>query len=90
MKITTLKKLDPSLLGERKLREYSYDESTGESNDGMRREYTYTIHCKIFGTIENETRNQDGTYTYDYSSRVDSEVYSGETRKHSESEYDLK
>lgn len=90
MKITTLKKLDPSLLGERKLREYSYDESTGKSNDGMRREYTYTIHCKIFGTIENETRNQDGTYTYDYSSRVDNEGYSGETRKPSESEYDLK
>lgn len=90
MKITTSKRLDPSLLGERVLREYSYRDSTGESNDGMRRGYSYTVHCKVFGTIENETRNQDGTYTYEYSSRVANDDYGGGTRKPSESEYDLK
>lgn len=70
MKFTTSKKIDSSLLGERVIREYSYTDSTGESNDGMRRGYSYTVRCKVFGTIENETRNEDGTYTYDYSSRV--------------------
>lgn len=90
MKITTAKKLDPSLLGERVLREYSYTDSIGESNDGMRRGYTYTVHCKVFGTIENETRNQDGTYTYDYSSRVANDDYGGGPRKPNESKYDLK
>ena len=90
MKITTSKKLDSSLLGERVLREYSYTDSTGESNDGMRRGYTYTVHCKVWGTIENETRNPDGTYTYEYSSRVTNDDYGGGPRKPSESEYDLK
>lgn len=90
MKITTSKKLDSSLLGERILREYSYRDSTGESDDGMRRGYTYTVHCKVWGTIENETRNPDGTYTYDYSSRVTNDDYGGGPRKPSESEYDLK
>lgn len=90
MKITTVKKLDSSLLGERVLREYSYTDSTGESNDGMRRGYTYTVHCKVWGTIENETRNPDGTYTYEYSSRVTNDDYGGGPRKPSESEYDLK
>lgn len=90
MKITTAKKLNPSLLGERVLREYSYTDSTGESNDGMRREYTYTVHCKVWGTIENETRNPDGSYTYDYSSRVTNDDYGGGPRKPSESKYDLK
>ena len=90
MKITTAKKLNPSLLGERVLREYSYTDSTGESNDGMRRGYTYTVHCKVWGTIENETRNPDGSYTYDYSSRVTNDDYGGGPRKPSESKYDLK
>lgn len=90
MKITTSKKLDPSILGERVIREYSYTDSTGESNDGMRRGYTYTVHCKVWGTIENETRNPDGTYTYDYSSRVTNDDYGGGPRKPSESKYDLK
>ena len=90
MKITTSRKLDPSLLGERVIREYSYTDSTGESNDGMRRGYSYTVHCKVWGTIENETRNPDGTYTYDYSSRVTNDDYGGGPRKPAESEYDLK
>ena len=90
MKITTSKKLDSSLLGERVLREYSYTDSTGESNDGMRRGYTYTVHCKVWGTIENEIRNPDGTYTYDYLSRVTNDDYGGGPRKPNESEYDLK
>ena len=90
MKITTSKKIDSSLLGERVIREYSYTDSTGESNDGMRRGYSYTVHCKVFGTIENETRNLDGTYTYDYSSRVTNDDYGGGARKPSESKYDLK
>lgn len=90
MKITTSKKLDSSLLGERVIREYSYTDSTGESNDGMRRGYTYTVHCKVWGTIENETKNPDGTYTYEYSSRVTNDDYGGGPRKPEESEYDLK
>lgn len=94
MKITTSKKLDPTLLGERVLKEYSYHDSTGESNDGMRREYTYEVHCKVLGTIENEVRNQDGTYTYEYSSRVtynnNISKPSESQKKPSESEYDLK
>ena len=56
----------------------------------MRRGYTYTVHCKVWGTIENETRNPDGTYTYDYSSRVTNDDYGGGPRKPSESKYDLK
>ena len=90
MKIITSKKLDPSLLGERILREYSYRDFTGESNDGMRRGYSYTVNYKVFGTIDNETRNQDGTYNYEYSSRVANDNYGGGLRKPSESEYDLK
>ena len=92
MKITTSRKLDPSLLGERVIREYSYTDSTGESNDGMRRGYRYTVRCKVFGTIENETKNEDGTYTYDYSSRVmkDHDQYGDGYKKPSESKYDLK
>lgn len=90
MKITMSKKLDPSLLGERLLREYSYTDSTGESNDEMRRGLTYKVHCKVFGTIENETRNQDGTYTYDYSSRIANDSNGGGSRKPSKSEYDIK
>lgn len=91
MKFTTSKKIDSSLLGERVIREYSYTDSTGESNDGMRRGYSYTVRCKVFGTIENETRNEDGTYTYDYSSRVmkDHDQYGDGYRKPSESKYDL-
>lgn len=90
MKITTSRKLDSSLLGERVIREYSYTDSTGESNDGMRRGYTYTVRCKVWGKIENETKNPDGTYTYDYSSRVTNDNYGGGPRKPEESEYDLK
>lgn len=90
MKITTSKKLDSSLLGERVLRKYSYTSFTGESNDGMRRGYNYTVHCKVLGKIENETRNPDGTYTYDYLSRVVNDDYGGGPRNPSESNYDLK
>lgn len=90
MKFTTSKKIDSSLLGERVIREYSYTDSTGESNDGMRRGYTYTVHGKVWGMIENETKNPDGTYTYDYSSRVTNDGYGGGPRKPEESEYDLK
>lgn len=91
MRITTSKKLDPSILGERKLSEYSYKDFTGESNDGMRRGYSYTVYCKVFGTIENETKNQDGTYTYEYSSRIekDRDQYGDGIRKPSDSEFDL-
>ena len=91
MKITTSKKLDSSLLGERVIRAYSYIDSTGESNDGMRRGHTYTVDCKVFGTIENETKNEDGTYTYDYSLRVmkDHDQYGDGYKKPSESKYDL-
>jgi len=90
MKFTTSKKLDPSLLGERTIKEYSYTNSTGESNDGRRSEYRYIVHCKVFGTIENEIRNQDGTYTYEYSSRVANDDDGGGLRNPNESQYDLK
>lgn len=91
MKFTTSKKIDSALLGERVIREYSYTDSTGGSNDDMRRGYSYTVHCKIYGTIENETENEDGTYTYDYSSRVEKDdyQYGDGYRNPSESEYDL-
>lgn len=91
MKITTSKKLDSSLLGERVIIVYSYTDSTGESNDGMRRGYSYTVHCKVWGTIENEIKNPDGTYTYEYSSRVtkDHDQYGDGYRKPNESKYDL-
>lgn len=71
MKITTDKKIDTSFLGERLIREYSYEDSTGESNDGMRRGYSYTVNCKVYGNISNETINEDGTYSYDYISRIE-------------------
>lgn len=90
MKITTSKRLEPSLLGERVLKEYSYSNSVGESNDGMRRGYSYKVRCKAFGTLENEIRNEDGTYTYDYLSRVENDNNGGGQRNPSESEYDLK
>ena len=76
MKITTLKRIDPSLLGERLLREYSYDWDTGPSEDGMRRGITYTVNCKVYGNLENEIINEDGTYSYDYSSKVLNDHYS--------------
>ena len=89
MKITISKKLDPSLLGRRVLREYSYTDIQGESDDGMRGGYTYTVHAKNLGKMENETRNPDGTYTYDYSSIVSRGVYNDYERNPSKSEYDL-
>ena len=75
MKITTTKKLDSYLLGRRVLKEYSYTDTASGSNDGMRGGYTYTVHAKNLGKMENETRNPDGTYTYDYSSIVSKGVY---------------
>lgn len=92
MKFTTSKKIDDSLIGERLLREYSYTDSTGESNDGMRRGFSYCVNCKLYGIVENEIRNEDGTYTYDYSSRVikDQDQYGDGFKKPDISEYDLK
>ena len=90
MKITTAKKIDSYLLGGRTLKKFSYTDIEGESNDGMRGGYTYTVHGEIFGKMENETRNQDGTYTYDYSSVVTKYGRGSEPRNPSESEYDLK
>lgn len=89
MKFTVSNRLNPSLLGERKIDEYSFKDSTGESNDGMRRSFTYTVHCKIFGNITNEIKNEDGTYTYDYISRAQSE-YGDTIRNPKESKMDLK
>ena len=90
MKITTAKKIDSYLLGGRTLKKFSYTDIEGESNDGMRGGYTYTVHGEILGKMENETRNQDGTYTYDYSSVVTKYGRGSEPRNPSESEYDLK
>lgn len=87
MKITTTKKLDSYLLGRRVLKEYSYTDTASESNDGMRGGYTYTVHAKNLGKMENETRNPDGTYTYDYSSIVSKGVYNDIERS---PEYSLK
>ena len=90
MKITTAKKIDSYLLGGRTLKKFSYTDIEGESNDGMRGGYTYTVHGENWGKMENETRNQDGTYTYDYLSVVDKYGYGSEPRKPGESKYDLK
>lgn len=90
MKIITKKPIRKELIGERKIGEYSYKEETGESNDGMRRSYTYTVHCTVYGTIENEIKNIDGTYTYEYSSRVDSDHYRSTIRNPEQSKSDLK
>lgn len=87
MKITTTKKLDSYLLGRRVLKEYSYTDTASGSNDGMRGGYTYTVHAKNLGKMENETRNPDGTYTYDYSSIVSKGVYNDIERS---PEYSLK
>lgn len=91
MKFTTSKKLDSTLLGKRVIKEYSYNAYEPESDDGMRKGYNYIVHCKVYGTIENETRNPDGTYTYDYSSRVmkDYDQCGDGYRKPNESKYDL-
>ena len=89
MKFTTSKKLDQSLLGKRSIGKYSYTSFVGDSNDGMRRGYSYTANCTVYGTIENETQNPDGTYTYDYSSRVVGDDGSGGPREPEKSKYDL-
>ena len=89
VKFTVSNRLNPSLLGERKIDEYSFKDSTGESNDGMRRSFTYIVHCKIFGNITDEIKNEDGTYTYNYISKAQSE-YGDAIRNPKESEMDLK
>ena len=73
MKFTISTKLDPLLLGERKINEYSYKDSTGESDDGMRKSFNYIVHCQVIGNITNEVKNEDGTYTYEYISKVKSD-----------------
>lgn len=90
MKFTTINRIDPSLLGERVISQYSYVTSTGGSDDGMRRSHDYTVHGKVLGTIENETQNPDGTYTYEYSSRKSNDNNSGGIRNPETSEYDLR
>ena len=70
MKIITKKSINQELLGEREINTYSYNDETGESNDGMRSSLAYTVHCKVYGILENEQKNSDGTYSYDYNSRI--------------------
>lgn len=90
MKFTVSTKLDSALLGERMINEYSFKDSIGESNDGMRRGFNYTVHCKVFGNIKNEIRNEDGTYTYEYISKVKSNHQYGDgIRNPKESKFDL-
>ena len=92
MKFTISTKLDSSLLGERKIREYSYSDSMEESDDGRISSFTYTVHCKVFGNITNEVENDDGTYTYEYISKVERDYnqYGDGTRNPQKSEFDLK
>ncbi|MBQ9020346.1 hypothetical protein IJ096_03440 [Candidatus Saccharibacteria bacterium] len=59
IKIKTDKKLENfSLHG-------SFEDSTGGSNDGMRRSYSYTVHTTTTFSFENEQLEEDGKYTYD-------------------------
>lgn len=91
MKFTVSTKLDSSLLGERMINEYSYQDSISESNDGMRRGLSFNVHCKVFGNIKNETKNEDGTYTYEYISiqKNENNQYSDGIRNPKESKLDL-
>ena len=91
MKFTTKQKIDPALFNERKIKEYSYINSTPGSDDGMRRGYSYTVHCKVYAEITNETQNEDGTYSYDYISRVEQDADKNDEgyRKPEESKADL-
>ena len=41
-----------------------YYDSTGESNDGMRRGYSYTVHVTHTFSFENEKQEEEG-YSYD-------------------------
>ena len=90
MKITTSKQINPYLLGKRLIGEYTYSDYEPESNDGMRRGGTHTVHCDVYGTLENEIKNDDGTYSYEYTSQVTENNYSKEPRKPDISEHDLK
>ncbi len=89
MKITVLKKLDPTLLGERVIDRYTGDGSVGESSDGMMRGTSLSFKGEIYGTIENETQNADGTYTYDYSSKDRNQYGEEYIRNPNEDKYHL-
>lgn len=88
MKISVKKRLEKELLGERLLNEYSYLEDTGESDDGMRRGFSYKVYVKEYGNIKDEVKNADGSYTYEYLAK---KSYDGEDRtlEPGKREYDL-
>ena len=88
MKISVKKRLEKELLGERLLNEYSYLEDTGESDDGMRRGFSYNVYVKEYGNIKDEVKNADGSYTYEYLAK---KSYDGEDRtlEPGKREYDL-
>ncbi|MBQ2938431.1 MAG: hypothetical protein IJE05_06120 [Clostridia bacterium] len=90
MKIITKTPINKELIGERQIGSYSYKESTGESNDGMRRGLTYTVICKKYGNLEMEQKNSDGTYTYNYTSYIKSSENTTKIRKPEESNDDLR
>lgn len=52
----------------------TYRDSTGPSNDGMRRGYSYTVHVTHTFSFENE-RREDGGWAYDFRVVKDTDDY---------------
>lgn len=68
MNFTTEKKLDEDLMEVRVLRKYRMIDGGGESADSMRAIPETITYYTEYGKIENEVKNPNGTYTYDYKS----------------------
>lgn len=73
MKFTTKKRLDESLIGKKVLKKNLIVDGGGESADGMRFTSSTAASYIDYGNIENEVKNPDGTYTYDYTSVTEKE-----------------
>lgn len=68
MRIVTNKKMENFVLRS------TYRDSTGESNDGMRRSFSYTVHVTYMFSFENE-RHEDGRLSYDLRVVKDTDDY---------------
>lgn len=67
MKITVKERLDKELLGTREISSYTQG-MLDDTASFYGRDRTIDERFYIYGVMENEIQNEDGTYTYDYSS----------------------
>lgn len=67
MKITVKERLNEELLGTRQISSYK-QEMLDDTASFYGRDKTSVVQFNVYGVMENEIQNDDGTYTYDYSS----------------------